>query len=1077
MSNFAVQIEEIKTLISSETHSQKSFAYSTLLNLLGQSTATDEVDDSSVQILVKQSHSLISLILSGITSNDEEIAAQALKCLGFVIYHPSVVASISGNDVDLVVETLVEVITSTKAVIHALDNPHGSLSTTFEAFQGVMKLATQLSRKMRDKSCIWVPPIYRRLIRNDKRERDMSERCMSKIKAIILPPTPSLSKALVQDMKLTLIPGMKELMKHGLKAQGMQAWGWFIRLLGSYALKKRHLLNEMLKYPEQTFCDHDPQAQIASLAAWEGLVDALVHPPLQCSRTHSGPKHSVQQLGASEVIPSESQPLQFYKILKLILTPLVGIMSSKCDASVHSSCLSTWCYLLHKLDTAVNLPSVIQAVVAPILHTVFQIGPDSKSIWLWNICVDMFNNFIFAKLRTVDSEFEVNNGIACEFSDRTLPAPPISGKCPWKPYPVKWLPWGFHHLDFQIQMLHVLICQQSLAHDNRNLICDASLRAFRFIMKGVQTEFKEPSTSYDEIMQCLNTILKFVRMTFEGLTSQNSTISDLQHLCLGFVECVIEELDLSILGSPLYKVVLDLKYIADLKSASDSRHSKLLGVDCDLHMKMVSPLVYLNALYFCVVVSMSHALCKNIIPLKTQKQLKILLCSYDPLASLHVIIPLLYQYIGSHKLIMWEILAEVLKEYIGGAKNISWLKTESCNDGYSVIHHILFYPLVVFSCHQQQLSQEKEKGVPVLCPFSSHREPELEHLIEVWRLLYGSVISALTFEHSITNAFTEDLCSMLNKYLDENPCKPCCDVEAKSRDQSKKVDFLFLCSGVVECVFEQTLRVIERPKGNKNADGNERSNINNSLEFTARLMKLSVTETGNDLPPLHALTGVFSALARLVIGDALLRWVSKVEVKEQSIIQQLQSLWSETLNCLKRSQPPIIFDSSFLNFQASLLEKALDHPCTFISEPTIAFWNATYCEQITLDYPDNLLRVLDRLSRSGKINLHKNNTLFSWKHPPTEVVSAPQRCKVSATHNSISKRVEFRQYGNNNVKNNKVVVPVDPKRKRLELTQHQKEVRRAQQGRERDCSGHGPGIRTYASVDFSQGNEEESQES
>lgn len=50
------------------------------------------------------------------------------------------------------------------------------------------------------------------------------------------------------------------------------------------------------------------------------------------------------------------------------------------------------------------------------------------------------------------------------------------------------------------------------------------------------------------------------------------------------------------------------------------------------------------------------------------------------------------------------------------------------------------------------------------------------------------------------------------------------------------------------------------------------------------------------------------------------------------------------------------------------------------------------------------------------------------------------------------------------------------KRKKLELTEHQKEVRRAQQGRSRDCEGRGPGVRTYTSVDFSQGMEEESQE-
>lgn len=50
------------------------------------------------------------------------------------------------------------------------------------------------------------------------------------------------------------------------------------------------------------------------------------------------------------------------------------------------------------------------------------------------------------------------------------------------------------------------------------------------------------------------------------------------------------------------------------------------------------------------------------------------------------------------------------------------------------------------------------------------------------------------------------------------------------------------------------------------------------------------------------------------------------------------------------------------------------------------------------------------------------------------------------------------------------------KRKRPDLTEHQKEVRQAQQGRARDCNGHGPGVLTYTSADFSQTNEE-SQES
>lgn len=66
-------------------------------------------------------------------------------------------------------------------------------------------------------------------------------------------------------MKQKLLPGMKEMLKLGKKVQTMHAWGWFTRLLGSHAIKKRHLINKMLKIPEMTFSDHDPQVQIASL--------------------------------------------------------------------------------------------------------------------------------------------------------------------------------------------------------------------------------------------------------------------------------------------------------------------------------------------------------------------------------------------------------------------------------------------------------------------------------------------------------------------------------------------------------------------------------------------------------------------------------------------------------------------------------------------------------------------------------------------------------------------------------------------------------------------------------------------
>ncbi|GAB2216095.1 hypothetical protein Droror1_Dr00023862 [Drosera rotundifolia] len=64
--------------------------------------------------------------------------------------------------------------------------------------------------------------------------------------------------------------------------------------------------------------------------------------------------------------------------------------------------------------------------------------------------------------------------------------------------------------------------------------------------------------------------------------------------------------------------------------------------------------------------------------------------------------------------------------------------------------------------------------------------------------------------------------------------------------------------------------------------------------------------------------------------------------------------------------------------------------------------------------------------------------------------------KVTTKQNSSSKRVQLLQDDARGAEE----LPCQ-KRRMLNLMEHQKEVRRTQQGRERDCGGHGPGIRTY----------------
>ncbi|KAG8652032.1 hypothetical protein MANES_06G047100v8 [Manihot esculenta] len=793
MSSFSDQIDEIKSLIHSNSKASKSLAYSTLLLLQQQSNN----NPSSIQTLASSFQTLISIISVDISNDDEEIAAQALKCLGFFIYHPSIVAIIPDDDANMIMGALAKVIISTKiksvcnlgvwcismqqfnvsflanhfhsvlwAVVHALDNPFGSLSTTFEAIQVIIKLAAQLSEKMRESSHIWAPPIYRRLLSTDKRERDMSERCLLKIRSAIIPPPTFLSKALVKDMKLKLLAGMKDLLNQGMKVQTLQAWGWFIRLLGSQALKNRHLVNDMLKIPEQTFSDHSPQVQIASQVAWEGLVDVLIQPLLlTCD--------------ADEVVEDgcQVQERAFSKSIKLLMTPLTGIISSKCDVSVHLCCLNTWCYLLHKLDISMKNSLVIELVLDPVFEAVFQMGPDAKTIWIWTLCLDLLDDFVIAKCRKVD--YESSSPVSHHSSVRTsMLGPSVSGKCLVKQHSIKWFPWDIRHLDFFIKMINVILTHASVATttlQNRSSASDAALRIFISLLKGIQMELKSSSISYVNIVLCLNKILRFTKETCEKIDSDGSANMKLQHK-IQFLLAVVDELEPSILGSPLYKVALDIRCLENLQSVNDIKYEKHLGISSIAYMDMVSPFAYLIILCICVVMeSTSNTLGTELISQGPHKNFKLILFSHDPLENLRTAVGLLFKYVDYNRnLHIWIVLAEALEDCISGVKDLSMFKIEPDSNGYLGIFHLLSYPFVALCSPQQMPIPEKVGESSEESHVLAQRSLELDHVIEVWKSVHCALCA---FKCFATKSISDNLCSILNWCIDENLSKVGCGTE------------------------------------------------------------------------------------------------------------------------------------------------------------------------------------------------------------------------------------------------------------------------------------------------------------
>ncbi|XP_031481646.1 uncharacterized protein LOC116251483 isoform X2 [Nymphaea colorata] len=1123
MAETVTELEEIESLLlHSRSNQEKALGYGNLLlfqeRLCGGS--------SMIGALRERLPRLLRPIRADIFVEDEEVASQALKCLGFVIYHPDLVIAIPDGDTCAIVESIVKLITNTKmkaicnlgvwcismqqfhssfviaqsnpllgAVIYALDNPMGSLSTTFEATQALVKLVSQMSDNMRTLSSMWAPPIYRRLLSLDKKERDMSIRCLQKVKSCILPPLPTLSKVVSADIQQKLLYQLDALLQQsGCKVHAIQAWGWLIRLLGFYTIKHRRLLNQLLKVPEKTFSDNDPQVQIASQVAWEALIDVFVqfHLPMIQEQTGKfdddlqekgvslklshqltdprGGKHSSTEGSTSDC---QSQFSRFQKIIKLLMKPLVGIMSSRCSITVHLSCLKTWCYLLHKLVLLVNCASLIPLVLEPMLLVVFQKGPDNKSYCIWKSCIDLFDDFISSKVKVHNDE---NVGV-----DLT-PVNITSGDANmWKNYSIKWMSWDLKMLNFNLRMIQSIVpsvLKQNTSSEVAKMASAAVLQLFCSVLKGVKIEFQQLSQPFSSILLSLNMILTFIKDWYEDVTGKfaNCFHQELHYATLQLLQTAIEELPDSILSSPLYEFRLDIKMINNLWSADVIQNVRghLSGISMMLCMDAVSPISFCVLLYLIVGATYSSSITGEILFTKMEKFSQIAFSVVDPIQNLHAVVEMQYIYMfksvtnGLYWLKVWKVFAKSLKERFDKVISSPFVITET---HLHLLVYYLCFPLEMSSstCLLMTADDDESTGKHV---FTSENKHELELIMDTWKSLYDSV-----------NHVIKDRCTKI--HFSEGLCQRLLAI-VNGRDKMNAVlqsfTFLWFYGEMAIHVLNQ----VRMPGALSQQRRQQKGDKRNSLEFVARFLQFSLTfvETIQRVD-CSTVSRVCTAVCNLLIhletkddillfmevfSEALVQSLSSFSMlstnaQVQSLASQIENMWIQLLDCMERSHPPLIYDSSLLHLQAPLLFAGLDHSHATIANATISFWNRTYAKGISLSYPSCLLPVLDKLSRGGKLHLRKIPDEFE----AAETSSGPKWLTVTATQKKNSKRVSFMK-DDKNVEFVKVPA-LGLKRKKMELTEHQREVKRLQQGRGRDCMGHGPGLKTYTSMDFSQGNE------
>ncbi|KAM3195005.1 hypothetical protein ACQJBY_071210 [Aegilops geniculata] len=950
-------------------------AYASLLHL--QRACADD-PSAAADLAAASPSALLPLLLRDAAEDDEAVAASALKCLGFALYHPVLVSTISGQLAQSVLATLVRLIMTTKmkaicnlavwcisvqqleasvvedgvtpllnAIVYALDNPFGSLSTTFEAVQATMKLASQYPKGMRDQSSIWVPPIYQRLLSADKPERDMSERCLIKVSSVILPPQSPLSKEVAFDLEQKLLSFMLDMLNDpSKKIQAVKSWGWFISLLGASAVSTRPLLNKMLKVPEQLFTDPDPQVQITTMVTWTNLVDAFFGPQAL--------ENMDQGTVMSPIEPRAHASAQMKKI-RLIMMPLCGVLSRSHNIALSSSCLSTWHYLLYKLGDLINHLSILEAAFGPVLKIIFSTRFDNQNKPLWSFCINLFHDFISVRVRHLISP---EDNVCVPLNQNLLSQTCTHLKALFDVHQIKWLPWDVTSFDFQLEILGSIVNPEllhNMTNDMAVTIMDSTTQTFRSLLQGVRVQCNSKFAD-DNVMICITKVCKFVKKVFLDTVGKqkSNSFAVLVQFCLQFVKCTVEELDNSLLASGKYELCLDIEQIKEIEYAECSPKLSHPRIRPLAYLELVSPAVYLTALSLSIIAQFTGELSPE-----DAEQLASIICPSGLLENFHAAVAFLYMQtmppVDSRRmkwLVVWNKVSKRLNDQM-----ISYLRVSCGASAHDILCQFFCYPFFAFispgriSTHWN--AENSSEGY-----LNVTQDLEVELVIEV----YQSFCTNSSYcSQPAYMVFLEHFFEYLIHRVDENMSSIQANLKYCLEKKFKNITILSVLGKVVIGLLDnaQIFNYANKEREvttNEEPAGCRGPNLMLScLKLGNRFMKLSDLAFKEDPAAQHQVTSrYFSSLSDFVghvtsteeilllfeiIGDQFTEWLTLSSksygiIHQGETIDQLEKLWLNTVTCLTTSR--LINDRPFLEKHHLLLQAAINHPHGPISAATMA---------------------------------------------------------------------------------------------------------------------------------------------
>ncbi|KAH9329691.1 hypothetical protein KI387_001799, partial [Taxus chinensis] len=457
--------------------------------------------------------------------------------------------------------------------------------TVPDAFEVLNQFGFQMAGRMRELGHLWAALIYEKLLSFDGAERKLADTYLGIMKALLLPPTPLLSKVVAESVQNKFLPCMQRMIQSQIyKVPAINAWGWFIWLLGGRVLQNRALVNNMLKILEQTFLDTDVDVRIASQVAWKTMVDILLP---------ASSENAMDQ----DLFGGIQEPFVYLtsKRMKLLITPLVGTMTVEKSAKARNSCWMICIYLLQKLACSVTKISVMQHILLPMFESIFKFGRNNWNLCVWDSCASLFEEFLSLKVN--------------EKTQRSVL--PIDGP------PIKWSPWMLCHIEYLLKIFGSL--WKSFAGDvagteNRKVCLKLVMHIWKLLLEGLDMEVKDTDDPSSEHRDAVHLFLHFVNSSTDEvvLLFLSTHDRDLVFYLWSLLEYMMVKLRPLVLLSSFYKLPVNMSNVNGTLVSSGVAQGAIGCVGNDpsctdsvLFEEMVTPITYATMVWLRFVANLS----------------------------------------------------------------------------------------------------------------------------------------------------------------------------------------------------------------------------------------------------------------------------------------------------------------------------------------------------------------------------------------------------------------------------------------------------------------------------------------